>query len=99
MSQHTHLRHGSGRARQTHSSIASPPLPGSHTSFSEARISLDTLAAQPAAADTRDPRATFATLQIRTSLPDRTWSNPALTTCACLRNRKVARLAERAPPP
>src|ERR1700719_5167917 len=26
MSQHTHLRHGSGRARQTHSPIASPPL-------------------------------------------------------------------------
>ena len=35
----------------------------------------------------------------KTSLSDRTWSNPAPTTCACLRNRKVARLAERAPSP
>jgi hypothetical protein len=57
--------HGSGRARQTHSSIASTPLPGSHTSFSESRNSLDKLAAQPVAAHTPDARATFAALQTR----------------------------------
>src|SRR5208282_4551075 len=35
----------------------------------------------------------------KTSLPNRTWSNSALTTCACLRDREVARLAVQAPSP
>src|SRR5271165_2028204 len=42
-----------------------PSITGLAHQLSEARISLDTLAAQPAAAHTRDPRATFAALQIR----------------------------------
>src|SRR5580704_19016803 len=55
---------------------------------------LDKLAPNRAAAHTPDARATFAALQTRRRC-HRRWSNPALTTCACLRNRKVARLAER----
>jgi hypothetical protein len=58
----------------------------------------DKFAAQPAAAHTPDARATFALCK-QDAVAGPNVVNPALMTCACLRNRKVARLAVRAPSP
>src|SRR5271168_1683823 len=60
---------------------------------------LDKLAAQPAATHTPDVRATFAALQTRRRCRTEPGQIRLSRPARVLRNRKVARLAERAPSP